>query len=268
MVLNENDIVIERNLDRLGSSEMNGYVVHVVCVEGALEFSLNDRRFALRKGEAMIITVNSRIEDARSSVDLKVHCIYISASFLEVATPKSNYGIIGTLLLFDNPIMKPDERTFHRLRQDFDDIESRLHEPHDFLDDIMMCYVQAMFLDFFHIHSKENQLRNFSEQNASVMGRFITMLEQGEYVKHRDITYYADKLFVTSKHLSELCKQISGFSANYWILRFTTIHIRRLLKQRDMTFTEIADMFDFSSPAYFNRFVQRNLGAPPSAFRK
>ena len=30
--------------------------------------------------------------------------------------------------------------------------------------------------------------------------------------------------------------------------------------------TEISDMFDFSSEAYFCRYVQKYLGAPPSSF--
>ena len=33
----------------------------------------------------------------------------------------------------------------------------------------------------------------------------------------------ADKLFVITKYLSEVCKKVSGFPANYWINRFTLI---------------------------------------------
>ena len=79
---------------------------------------------------------------------------------------------------------------------------------------------------------------------------------------------FADKLFVTPKYLSEVCKSVSGKTANYWITRFTIIHIRRLLQQREKSFTEIAYMFDFSSPAYFSRFVQKHLGKTPTNFRE
>ncbi len=268
MVLGPTDIIIDHHLNRIHSDEIGEHVAHIICEEGQYEFLFNGKPFVLRKGQAMIVTSNTEIKKISMSDDFKTRCIYVSPTFLEVATPKSNYGIIGTLLLFENPVMQPDEHFFLRLVKDFTDIEERLNEPHDFLDDIMTCYVQAMFLDFFHIHAVENQLHSFSEQNATIVGRFISLLQGGEYIKHRELTYYADKLFVTSKHLSELCKQISGYSANYWITRFTTIHIRRLLGQRDLSFTEIADMFEFSSPSYFNRFVQRNLGATPSAFRQ
>lgn len=100
------------------------------------------------------------------------------------------------------------------------------------------------------------------------MSRFMQMLSRGDYVEHREVSYYADKLFVTPKYLSEVSKGVSGMTANYWITRFTVIHIRRLLQEKKLTFTEIADMFGFPSLAYFSRFVLKNLGAPPSKFRE
>lgn len=268
MIFSKKDIVISHDLAKLTTGEMDNYVAHIICEQGSYGFLFAGKPFVLKQGEAMISTTNSEIETPHGSADLKVRCIYISATFLEVATPKSNYGILGTLELFKNPVMRPDEYYFDRLRKDFSDIEERLSRPHGFLDDIMICYVQAMFLDFFHIHSTDEHSQSITDRSAALVRSFIALLEQGEYIKHREISYYADKLFVTPKHLSDMCKKISGFSANYWIIRFTTIHIRRLLKERSMTLTEIADLFEFSSQAYFNRFVQRNLGASPSAFRR
>lgn len=101
-----------------------------------------------------------------------------------------------------------------------------------------------------------------------IITRFMQMLERGDYVKNREAGYYADKLCVTPKYLSEICKSVSGKTANYWISRFTTIHIRRLLRERKMSFTQISDLFEFSSPSYFSRFVQKHLGVSPTNFRE
>ena len=59
------------------------------------------------------------------------------------------------------------------------------------------------------------------QQNASIMSRFLKMLEEGTYREHREVTYYADCLCVTSKYLSEVSKKVSGYAANYWINRYT-----------------------------------------------
>ena len=165
--------------------------------------------------------------------------------------------------------MKMDAHRFERLCNDLEQIEQRLaDEANAFQEDVMICATQMMFLDFFDIHTAQNGLANISFQDTDLMARFMQMLERGEYVKRRDLGYYADKLFVTPKYLSEVCKSVSGRAANYWITRFTTIHLRRLLQERDMSFTQIADLFEFSSPAYFSRFVQKHLGTSPTAFRE
>ena len=100
------------------------------------------------------------------------------------------------------------------------------------------------------------------------MNRFLKMLEDGTYREHREVTYYADCLCVTSKYLSEVSKKVSGYTANYWINRYTILDITRLLRNKSLTFVQISDMFGFSSPAYFSRYVQQNLGVKPSDYRE
>jgi len=53
-----------------------------------------------------------------------------------------------------------------------------------------------------------------------------------------------------------------------WITRYTSLDISRLLRDRSLSFTDISDMFGFSSLSHFSRYVQTNLGAKPSDFRE
>ena len=66
---------------------------------------------------------------------------------------------------------------------------------------------------------------------------------------------------------SEVSKKVSGYTANYWINRYTTLDISRLLRDKSLTFVRISDMFGFSSPAYFSRYVQQHLGVNPTKYR-
>ena len=99
------------------------------------------------------------------------------------------------------------------------------------------------------------------------MQRFFNLLESGVYKEHREISYYASELCITSKYLSELCKKITGFSANFWINRFTIREINSILKDRRMSIPNIVELFNFSSQAYFTRYVQNFLGQIPSNYR-
>ena len=125
-----------------------------------------------------------------------------------------------------------------------------------------------MILDFFDFHAELYGFDKISTQYQQLMQQFIDLLERGDFRQNREIGYYADKLCVTPKYLSEVSKKVSGLPANYWITRYTTLDISRLLRDRTRSFTEISDLFGFSSLSHFSRYVQNNLGAKPTDFRE
>jgi len=100
--------------------------------------------------------------------------------------------------------------------------EYRLHDTgHHFYKEALSSLLRSMFLDYFYFHiSIEGGKNTFSDIQSALVVRFINMLESGEYKTHRDLSHYADKLCVTAKHLSSICKKVSGFPANYWINQF------------------------------------------------
>ena len=132
----------------------------------------------------------------------------------------------------------------------------------------MRCAVQLMLLDFFDFHARNYGESTLSTQYAVIMNKFLAMLENGDYRKNREVSYFASELCVTSKYLSEICKKVSGHSANFWINRYTILDISRLLRNKRLSFVEISDLFNFSSPAYFSRYVQRYLGMNPTEYRE
>ena len=84
------------------------------------------------------------------------------------------------------------------------------------------------------------------------MNKFLALLERGDFHKNRDTGYYTNLLCVTTKYLSEVSKKISGYPTAYWITSYTSLNIARLLKSKHLTFTEISELFVFSSESYFN----------------
>ena len=132
----------------------------------------------------------------------------------------------------------------------------------------MINAIQCMIIDFFDFHVELYGNEKVTSQYAQIMEGFLALLEKGDFYTNREIGYYADKLCVTPKYLSEVTKKLSGFPANYWIMRYTALEISRLLRDKSLTLTEISDQFNFSSLSYFTRFVQKYLGANPMDFRE
>lgn len=128
--------------------------------------------------------------------------------------------------------------------------------------------IEAMILDFFDFHSKAYGGEKITSQYNQTMQGFIALLENGDFRREKEVGYYADKLFVTPKYLSEASKNVSGFAANHWITQYTVTALARELRNKSKTFTEISDEFGFSSHAYFTQYVQKYLGTTPTDFRE
>lgn len=262
------NIIISHTIDGLGTEACRDYLAHAMCTAGSCRFRFNGHEFELHEGDLMIVRKAKLVELVEPSVDFVVAVIYVAPGFIELSTPQSNYGMKGQLALFLNPVMHltPEQQVV--CRGDFLMMEQRLRDTgHHFHRDMLIATLQMLILDFFDFHSHLYGETDISTQNASIMNRFLTMLEDGEYRGNREVSYYADRLCVTPKYLSEVSKKVSGYSANYWINRYTIHDIARLLRDKSLTFVRISDMFGFSSPAYFSRYVQRNLGMNPTEYR-
>lgn len=49
--------------------------------------------------------------------------------------------------------------------------------------------------------------------DAPIINEYKLTLERGDYRRSREVGYYADRLCVTPKYLSEVCRKVSGYAA-------------------------------------------------------
>lgn len=261
-------VIIKDSLIDLGTEAFSDYLAHAFCTDGSSRILFNGKWFDFGAGDVLIVRKGKLVEKIEQADDFRVKTIYVESAFIELCTPHSNYGIKGQLSLFLNPVMHLTPAQSEVCRRDYDAVESRLrNDDHHFHREIIINALQAMILDFFDFHSHIYGESNLSTQTASVMTRFLLMLENGDFRHHREVTYYADKLCVTPKYLSEISKKVSGYAANYWINHYTALDISRKLRDKSLSFVQISDMFHFSSPAYFSRYVQHHLGMNPTNYR-
>lgn len=269
MNLVHENIVIKDSFDGINCEPLTAYLMHAYCYEGTCDFMFNNNRYTMRAGDCMITRRGDLIDDIVPSEDFKVDVIYVTPEFIEISTPQSNYGMRGQLALFNNPIMRLTEEQQKVCVLDFDFIKRRLAlNTHRFHRDAMINAIECMIIDFYDFHAGLYGSEKISNQYSNLMERFLQMLERGDFRTQRELTYYADTLCVTAKYLSEVSKKVSGFPANYWITRYTVLDISRQLRDTDKSFTELAELFNFSSPSYFSRYVQKYLGVTPTDFRE
>jgi len=106
-------------------------------------------------------------------------------------------------------------------------------------------------------------------------GRMIE-IETGKLAKQatgisrteRDVSYYAERLNVSTKYLSATVKRVTGHSVSSFIDRATVPILKKYLNDERLSLTQIADQMNFTSLSYFSRYCSKHLGQSPSDYRR
>lgn len=264
------DFVFTEDFAECCREEYADYCLHILCLRGAARFAVGDTLFNVIGGDAIIKSSGKPITVIHCSKDFSIKALLISWTFLYANTPQSSYNTIGNIATTQNPVVPMQQADLERCLLNFEEIRRRLDHPyHNFYADVMRRAVETMILDFYDIHARmTHQNIEGVSQASRILQRFVTLLQDGLYKKERSVEYYASRLYITPKYLSEACVAVSGYNASSWIEYFTTQEIAHLLSDRSKPLIDIAYELNFSSPSYLSRYVKRTLGCSPSEYRK
>ena len=261
-------IVFVDTWQEFNTLQYTGRVVHVLCGKGNMGFTFQDTHYNISANDYVILPNAALASDFSASDDFQGIMMDLSEAFVTSIAIRSNYGIIGHLSLLQNPVMKLSERDFGICEAALQYLRMRMEdETHLFREELLGSLLTAHILDLYDIHARSRKEQQVSERITSLLRNFIELLYNGEYIRNRDLDFYASRLCITPHYLSEICKKTSGKPASYWIERFTMQEIARLLRQKELSLTEIAERMNFSSVSYFSRYIQKRLGVCPSEYR-
>lgn len=99
------------------------------------------------------------------------------------------------------------------------------------------------------------------------MAKFIIAVSES-FRERREVSWYAERLCITPKHLSAVCKETSGRTAGEWIESYVTMEAKVLLKSTDMTIQEIAAKLNFANQSFFGKYFKHQTGLSPTAYRR
>ncbi len=120
-------------------------------------------------------------------------------------------------------------------------------------------------------HLFHTTLKDFNPERASrknmLFYEFLILVSQ-KYLDHREVEYYANELAVTSRHLSRVVKQKTGFSCSHWIKEIAIMHAKRLLLEDNNQAKDVSFAFHFPSQSFFTQYFKKETGMTPSQYQK
>ena len=252
---------------KMPSDFLGRYHIHILCHAGKAQFSFMGNTYTMEEGDWVIWQMSSQIADALYSSDFKATFLLVSKDFLLEYNPEKVWASKAFVFIKKNPVFRLDDKGKAMIEYNFIQIKRRIAEPHLFQKEILGRQLQIFLLDLWEIY--KNAMENIpptDNSSALLFTRFMNMLPASSKTE-REVGFYADKLCVSAKYLSEVVKKSSGHPASYWINGYAMQEILSLLKRPDLTFAEISNQMNFYNPAHFTRFVTKQTGFSPTELR-
>jgi len=157
---------------------------------------------------------------------------------------------------------------------DFVEIESLIHQiEKEYLAindkhsiEIIRSLMQVLIHKLFRIKSKRND--NLGGKKYHLKFIALQELVEKECFESKKVSYYANKMGVTSKTLNNITQSIIGKPAKSFIDEIVILQIKRLLVNSDLSFTEIAYQAGFDDPTNFFKYFRKNTGYSPKQFKE
>ncbi len=95
---------------------------------------------------------------------------------------------------------------------------------------------------------------------------FLNLLSEN-FKSEKRVQHYAKQLFVTSRHLSQVVKTVTGKTAGEIIDEMVINEAKVLLSSHVMNVSQVADELRFSDQSFFGKFFKKYTGISPSIYK-
>lgn len=246
-------------------------IILIYCMAGEAMIEVNTRTFRIGPGDVLFVFSESVLSNYHGSPDFKGKCIFLSTQSLKESFRHERSFVEHIFCLGKNPIIRLPLEQRAVLENYYRALSTRLDSPSiTYHKEVVRSLVQAMLyelLSYMDDTASELSGTEILRQGDILFKRFVELISKSK-VKSRFVYDYADKLHVSTKYLSAVCKSVCGKTATAIINEFVVEDIRRMLKYSDKSIKEISQELDFPNISFFGKYVKAHLGVSPKAYRK
>ena len=120
--------------------------------------------------------------------------------------------------------------------------------------------------DFIHsqvVYAKPDELGG---RAIDIYNRFVSLVAEHYHSAH-DVAFYADRLCITTRYLSQITDRVVGKSPKQIIADYLLSEAKTYLDTTRLSIQEVADRLGFSSQALFCKFFKAQEKTSPSDYR-
>jgi AraC-like DNA-binding protein len=199
---------------------------------------------------------------------LKGNAILFPREFL--IPPATGFNQEGDLAIFNTlskaPYVCIDDERLPKVQGIFNRIKEEFSRETDRNLSVLRAYIHILLVNLFRFYAEE-QSEDITD-NSNAMVREFRQLVAENYLNVRSVQEYADIIGISTTHLRDTVKEVTGYSPGQLIRQEIIFEAKRQLANTEATTAEIGYGLNFEDTSYFSRFFKRETGKSPSSYRE
>ncbi len=240
----------------------------IFCTHGEARVRINMREYHITVNTGVILLDNDAVSLLSRSDDFRVHFFAFSREMFRVASFRLSSSFFYFLKMnpcytHQNPKATEAVNGLTKATTEaYRDRENR------FRGAIAQNLLQIFFLDAYDKTQRyaKAEINKFDNNKDQIFSNFIDLVHQ-HCSEHRDVTFYANQLCITARHLGTICNERGFNSPKKIIDDILMVEIKVALTSTNLSIKQIADKFSFPDQSLFGRYFKAHTGTSPAKFR-
>ena len=148
------------------------------------------------------------------------------------------------------------------------EIKTKLITNHPHKKEIIQHLIHILLFEISAFYSEQNFSTLYRQTRNQKLTVDFKNIVFRNFRANRGVKFYADLLFMTTKHLSEIIKTETGKTAGEWIDDAVMLEAKILMQDKQLTISQVADNLSFGDQSVFGKFFKNLSGISPLLYRQ
>lgn len=238
-----------------------------VCKQGEISAVIDVAPRRMGPSSIMVLRPGHIISQCRQSDDFDGFFIVAQEEKINDILPSLHYVIPYSIHYNANPIIEITAEELETQTLIYAMLQRQIKSSDRLFNKMALSSLcEVLFYNTLCIYASRVNNTRHNSRREELLSQFIDLIE-ANFKTERAVNFYAEKLFVTPKHLSAVLKEISGKTAGEWIDHRVILEAKLLLRTTGMNIQEISVALNFSNQSFFGKYFKHLTGLSPREYR-
>ena len=243
------------------------FTLVVFCLHGSMRVRLNLKEYVLKANDVLVTLPGYIGECLEMDADTEVAVMGFAGNRLMGERQSALYMafrkfLASTSLIHFSPAeMDESMNLYHLMRAKLE------QEDYAFQLEAVSGYLQVLFYNGCQwlANHRRQPLKQVKNRCQQLFEDFLGLVE-AHYTEQRGVAFYAERLCLTPKYLSQVILKASGRYVNDWIRDYVILEAKALLKSGRYTVQQVGDLLNFPNASFFGKYFKAAVGCTPRQY--